>query len=130
MVLRVEITDEQLENMSEKAKEELVSQLSTYAENIIKEANLIEEGNREDGGNREITSSIVMQAVRKYKSNAPQKKGNGLVVLKVVSAFSLLITGFLFDANGYQDNIVKLILFIITLIIACVATVLQFVKEG
>lgn len=130
MVLRVEITDEQLENMSEKAKEELVSQLSTYAENIIKEANLIEEGNREDGANREITSSIVMQAVRKYKSNAPQKKGNGLVVLKVVSAFSLLITGFLFDANGYQDNIVKLILFIITLIIACVATVLQFVKEG
>lgn len=71
-----------------------------------------------------------MQAVRKYKSNAPQKKGKGLVVLKVVSAFSLLITGFLFDANGYQDNIVKLVLFIVALIIACVSTVLQFVKEG
>lgn len=130
MVLQVEITDEQMENMSEKAKEELVFQLSTYAESIIKEANLIEEGNREDGATREITSSIVMQAVRKYKSNAPRKKGNGLVVLKVVSAFSLLITGFLFDANGYQDNIAKLMLFIIALIVACVSTVLQFVKEG
>ena len=119
-----------MENMSEKAKEELVSQLSTYAERIIKEANLIEEGNREDGANREITSSIVKQAVRKYKSNVPTKKENGLVVLKVFSAFSLLITGFLFDANGYQDNIIKLILFIIALIVASVSTVLQFVREG
>jgi hypothetical protein len=129
-VLQVQITDEQMENMSEKAKEELVSQLSTYAERIIKEANLIEEGNREDGANREITSSIVKQAVRKYKSNVPTKKENGLVVLKVFSAFSLLITGFLFDANGYQDNIIKLILFIIALIVASVSTVLQFVREG
>jgi hypothetical protein len=129
-VLQVQITDEQMENMSEKAKEELVSQLSTYAESIIKEANLIEEGNREDGANREITSSIVKQAVRKYKSNVPTKKENGLVVLKVFSAFSLLITGFLFDANGYQDNIIKLILFIIALIVASVSTVLQFVREG
>ena len=126
----MQITDEQMENMSEKAKEELVSQLSTYAERIIKEANLIEEGNREDGANREITSSIVKQAVRKYKSNVPTKKENGLVVLKVFSAFSLLITVFLFDANGYQDNIIKLILFIIALIVASVSTVLQFVREG
>ena len=124
-MLQVQITDEQMENMSEKAKEELVSQLSTYAERIIKEANLIEEGNREDGANREITSSIVKQAVRKYKSNVPTKKENGLVVLKVFSAFSLLITGFLFDANGYQDNIIKLILFIIALIVASVSTVLH-----
>ena len=129
-MLQVQITDEQMDNMSEKAKEELVSQLSTYAERIIKEANLIEEGNREDGANREITSSIVKQAVRKYKSNVPTKKENGLVVLKVFSAFSLLITGFLFDANGYQDNIIKLILFIIALIVASVSTVLQFVREG
>ena len=130
MALRVEIADEQMENMSEKAKDELATQLRTYAEDIIKEANLIEEGNREDGANREITSSIVMQAVRKHKSNVPKKKDKGLVVLKIVSAFSLLITGFLFDANGYQDNIVKLVLFIVALIIACVSTVLQFVKEG
>ena len=129
-MLQVQITDEQMENMSEKAKEELVSQLSTYAERIIKEANLIEEGNREDGANREITSSIVKQAVRKYKSNVPTKKENGLVVLKVFSAFSLLITGFLFDANGYQDNIIKLILFIIALIVASVSTALQFVRAG
>lgn len=74
MVLQVEINDEQLENMSEKAKEELVYQLSTYAESIIKEANLIEEGNREGGANQEIISSMVVQAVRKYKNKSPRKK--------------------------------------------------------
>ena len=35
MALRVEIEDEQMENMSEKAKEELATQLRTYAENIM-----------------------------------------------------------------------------------------------
>ena len=129
MVLQVEINDEQLENMSEKAKEELVYQLSTYAESIIKEANLIEEGNREGGANQEIISSLVVQAVRKYKNMSPRKKEIGLVVLKTISAFSLLITGFLFDINGYQDNIVNLILFIVVLIVACVSTVLQYIKE-
>lgn len=130
MVLQVEINDEQLENMSEKAKEELVYQLSTYAESIIKEANLIEEGNREGGANQEIISSMVVQAVRKYKNKSPRKKEIGLVVLKTISAFSLLITGFLFDINGYQDNIVNLILFIVVLIVACVSTVLQYIKSS
>lgn len=130
MSLRVEIDDIQMENMSEGAKETLGTQLRIYAENIIKEANLIEEGNREDGANLEITSNIVLQAIRRHKINTPKKKGKEMIILKIVSAFSLLITGFLFDANGYQNNIVKLVLFVIILIVACVSTVLQFSKEG
>jgi len=130
MTIRVEVDDEQLQNMSDGALVTLQQQIETYAENIIKEANLIEEGNHEDGANREITSSIVIQAVRRYKSFLPKKKDKILIILKIVSSFSLLLTGFLFDANGYQDNIVKLVLFIIILIVACVSTVLQFVKEG
>lgn len=130
MALQVEIDDIQMENMSDGAKEILGTHLKNYAENIIKEATLIEEGNREDGANREITSNLVLQAVRKYKSNPPKKEGKGLIVLKITSAFSLLITGFLFDESGYQDNIIKLVLFIMMLIVACVSTVLQFVKEG
>lgn len=130
MIIRVEVDDGQLQNMSTGAKETLQQQVQTYTENIIKESNLIEEGNREEGANREITSSIVIQAVRKYKSFLPKKKDKTLIILKIVSSFSLLVTGFLFDANGYQDNVLKLILFIIMLIMACVSTVLQFVKEG
>ena len=35
MALRVEIADEQMKNMSEKAKEELATQLRTYAEKSV-----------------------------------------------------------------------------------------------
>ena len=129
MVVQIKIEDEKIENLSSEAKKSLKQQVETYAEYIIKESNLIEEGNREDGADREITSSIILQAARKYKNTLPKKKDKWLVVIKIVSVFSLLITGFLFDADGYQDNIGKLIWFIIMIIIASASTVLQFVKE-
>lgn len=130
MAIQIEIDERQMMNMSEEAKKTLSQQVKTYAEHIVKEANLIEEGNREDGANGEITSSIILQAVRKYKSNSTKKKDKDLIVLKIVSAFSMLLTGFLFDVNGYQGKTMELILFIIVLIIACVSTVLEIVKEA
>ena len=72
---------------------------------------------------------MIKLAVKKYKSNKPKKNGMGLIILKLVSCFSLLITGFLFDSNGYQNHFFKLILFVFMLILACVSTVLQLVKE-
>jgi len=47
----------------------------------------------------------------------------------IISTFSTLITGFLFDASGYGHNFMKLIFFIIFLIIASVSTAIQFVLE-
>lgn len=52
-----------------------------------------------------------------------------MVIIKIVSALSLLVAGFLFDENGYENETVKLILFIIFMIVASVSTVLQFVLE-
>lgn len=104
-------------------------QIEKYTDDIIKEANLIEEAIREDGASAEITSNIVLQAVRKNKNNHNRKANTSLIIIKIVSAFSLLITGFLFDSTGYQDNILKLVAFVVCLIIASVSTVLQFVFE-
>ena len=129
MNFHVEIPDEEMENMSEDAKNELHEQLNIYVKSVIREVCLIEEGSREEGANREITSSMIKLAVKKYKSNKPKKNGMGLIILKLVSWFSLLITGFLFDSNGYQNHFFKLILFVFMLILACVSTVLQLVKE-
>lgn len=95
----------------------------------IKEANLIEEGIREDGASTEITSNIVLQAVRKNKTYHNKKSNKTLLITKIVSALSLLITGFLFDSSGYQNNKMGLIAFVICLIVASVSTVLQFVFE-
>lgn len=65
MALQVNIDDNAVKNFSSEAKTELIRQLEKCCENIIKESNLIEEAIREDRGSAEITSNIVIQAVRK-----------------------------------------------------------------
>lgn len=62
--------------------------MEKYADDIIKEANLIEEAIREDGANTEITSNIILQAVRKNKSNSSKKPNRPLLIAKIISVFS------------------------------------------
>ncbi len=129
MSLQVNINDDKINNFSNDAILEFEKQLEKYGDNIIKEANLIEEADRVDGASTEITSNIVLQAVRKNKISNTKKINKTLIVVKIISVFSLLLTGFLFDSSGYKEETVKLVLFIICLIIASVSTVLQFVFE-
>ena len=129
MAVQVNIDDNKIDNFSDGAQTTLKKQMEKYADDIIKEANLIEEAIREDGANTEITSNIVLQAVRKNKSNPSKKPNRFLLITKIISSFSLLITGFLFDSSGYQNNVLKLIAFVVCLIVASVSKVLQFVVE-
>ena len=129
MAIQVNIDDNKIDNFSVDAQNTLKRQLEKYADDIIKEANLIEEDLREDGASTEITSNNVLQAVRKKKTNHTKKPNRGLLITKIASSFSLLLTGFLFDSAGYQNNVMKLIVFIVCLIVASVSTVLQFVLE-
>ena len=129
VAVQVNIDENKIDNFSDGAKTTLEKQIEKYTDDIIKEANLIEEAIREDGASAEITSNIVLQAVRKNKNNHNRKANTSLIIIKIVPAFSLLITGFLFDSTGYQDNILKLVAFVVCLIIASVSTVLQFVFE-
>lgn len=129
MAVQVNIDDNKIDNFSTDAQNTLAKQIEKYADDIIKEANLIEEVLREDGASTEITSNNVLQAVRKNKTNHSRKPNRMLLTMKIVSSFSLLVTGFLFDSAGYQNSIVKLLAFVVCLIIASVSTVLQFVLE-
>ncbi len=129
MAVQINIVDDKVDNFSDEAQTTLKKQIEKYADDIIKEANLIEEGIREDGASTEITSNIVLQAVRKNKTYHNKKSNKTLLITKIVSALSLLITGFLFDSSGYQNNKMGLIAFVICLIVASVSTVLQFVFE-
>ncbi len=112
MAIQVNIDDNQIDNFSAGAQTTLKKQIEKYATDIIKEANLIEEAIREDGASTEITSNIILQAVRKNKTNNNKKSNKGLLITKIVSALSLLVTGFLFDSAGYQNNVIKLIMLI------------------
>lgn len=129
VAVQVNIDDSKIDNFSVGAQTTLKKQIEKYADDIIKEANLIEEALREDGASTEITSNNVLQAVRKNKTNHNRKPNRTLLITKVVSSLSLLVTGFLFDSAGYQNNVIKLIAFIVCLIVASVSTVLQFVLE-
>ena len=129
MAIEVRIEDNIVDNFSGDAKNTLKTQVEKHAGDIINEANLIEQALREDGASKEITSNIVLQAVRKYRTNHSHRQNRALIITKIVSSLSLLVTGLLFDPAGYQNAIVKLIFFIIVLIVACVSTVLQFVFE-
>ena len=129
MAVQVNIDDSKIDNFSVGAQTTLKKQIEKYADDIIKEANLIEEALREDGASTEITSNNVLQAVRKNKTNHNRKPNRTLLITKVVSSLSLLVTGFLFDSAGYQNNVIKLRAFIVCLIVASVSTVLQFVLE-
>ena len=103
MAIQITIDEDKIDNFSNDAQTTLKKQIDKYADDIIKEANLIEEGIRENGASTEITSNIVLQAVRKNKTYHNNKKSNKiLLITKIVSALSLLITGFLFDSSGYD----------------------------
>lgn len=129
MAVQVNIDDNKIDNFSVEAQTTLKNQVEKYADDIIKEANLIEEAFREDGASAEIISNHVLQAVRKNKTNHHRKPNRFLIITKIISSLSLLVTGFLFDSAGYQNNVGKLIAFIVCLIVASVSTVLQFVLE-
>lgn len=129
MSIEIIVDGARLENLSDGARQTLKKQVNEYTDEVLKEARLIEEGIREDGASREITSNIILNAVRKHRNYLVKKPSKWVIIIKTTSSLSLLLTGFLFDSNGYQDNIPKLISFIIFLIIACVSTVIQYVKE-
>jgi len=129
VAVQVNIDENKINNFSNGARSILKRQIEKYTDDIIKEANLIEEAIREDGASTEITSNIILQAVRRSKNNSRKKHNYFQIIIKIVSALSTLITGFLFDSSGYQNNYFKLIAFIIFLVIATISTVLQFVFE-
>ena len=106
-MIQVNIDEKKVDGFTDQARDTLKEQMGKYADNIIKESNLIEESIREDEANAEITSTIVMQAVKKYKSDTRKKPSNNRWIIRVVSTFSTLITGFLFDASGYGHNCIR-----------------------
>lgn len=129
MAITVTVNDTKIDNLTTGAQDTLKTQIEKYAEDIIKEANFLEEVIREDGASTEITSNIILQAVRKNKAFKNNKSNKSLLIARIASTLSLLFTGLLFDSTGYQNSKIKLFIFILVLIVACVSTVLQFVFE-
>ena len=129
MAIRVDVDDNKLTNFSMGAQDTLKKQLERYADDIIKEANLIEEGLHENEANTEITSSFVIQAVRKSRTNRPKRKSRFFFPIKITAFVSVFITGGLFDLGAMQASTGRLVAFIVAFVIASVTTALQFIEE-
>ena len=127
--VEIKIDENKIDNLSNDARRTLKHQIEIHADSIIKDANLIEQASRENGASQEITSNIVLQAVKKNKVNFKKNPHKGLLICKILSALSLLFTGFLFDSDGFQDTPLLLIAFIVMLVIATGTTVVQFILE-
>lgn len=131
MNFSIEINDTNLANLSSGAKSKLQEQVEEYANDLLKEAALIEEGDRQEGANSEITSNIIMQAVsvRRNRNFIEKKTPVWIKICKFVSTISCLITGFIFDPTGYQDNFMGFMTFVVCFAMACISTALIFIKE-
>ena len=130
MNIQFDETDKQLDNFSNGAKGTLKKQLEEYTDYVIKEANLIEEGFREDDAKTEITSSYVIQACRKHKTTRSKNTRKRIVWAKIISSFSTLFCGLLFDISAFQQSLWRLLLFMVCLLVMSISTVLLFVWEG
>lgn len=128
--MEINIKEDLLVDFSGNAKDKLKERTIAYAEELIREARLLEEGQREDGAKTEITSNIITRAAMVKRTIGIEKKvPRWLKICKIVSVISCAMAGFFFDPNGYTDKLAMLIAFIIFFAIACISTVLMFIKE-
>ncbi len=128
--MEINIKEDLLVDFSGNAKDKLKERTLVYAEELIREARLLEEGQREDGAKTEITSNIITRAAMvKRTVGIEQKVPRWLKICKIVSVISCAMAGFFFDPDGYTGKLAMLIAFIVFFAIACVSTVLMFIKE-
>ena len=134
MEIKTFIADESIANFSSAARDELCTQVNKYADYVIKEAHLLEEDIRVAGAKDEITSHTVIIAAQKHKNNPSIRKPKWFLWVKLASTFSLLFSGALlggvfFGTDSIQKNTMLLAFMVVCLIVACVTTVLVYIKE-
>ncbi len=122
MTLQINIPDDQLEYLSEHAKDELNISVRAYASDLIEEASRLETASRVDNGKPEITRSMIKDAVlylKKYTLN--RKITWGYSLIQILAVISILFTGGLFNIDKFQQDTTRLIIFLIVLTIAIVS---------
>lgn len=130
MRISFDIPDDQVDNLSSSAKTTLEGEIKKYTDSVIKEANLIEQGFREDGASEEITSSTIIQAVRKSKIHKRKKSSKTMTILiKSAASVTAFIAGVLTDLDAMQKSSFRTILVLIFFALACFTGILQFVDE-
>ncbi len=127
MPITVNVAEGKLADLSSQAKDELVSATIQYVEDVINEANRFEAADSDPQNRPEITRSTIKDAVL-YLKKYPKKKraSSGYVLLQIVSAISMLLTGCLFNIDKFKTDTTWLIWFLIIAAIAFASTTSVF----
>jgi hypothetical protein len=129
MPLKIEIPDNEIENLNQPAKDELASSVRNYIAEIIGEASRLEAANNTTGRNPQIISSMISDAVlllrRGYKK---RKKPIWLRIIQVISVISAAIFGGMFDYEKMKEP-VFVVLLLIVFATALATTIFVFMNE-
>lgn len=132
MKLDINISDVKVASFSNRAKEELKSQIVDISNKLVDEALRIETSERLRGNEQEVTSSIVQKAselfLRKYDYI---KKKPYRIVTEIVALVAMSLQGILFTI-AFQDisnNLLALVFAIIFLVVGIITSVLSIMNK-
>ena len=127
--MEIIVEDNDLNGFNTKAKEQLVTVVNDYVDEVIRESYRIEASrNSTKRGTPEITSSMVHDAVSLICRGLVPRRNLGIKVIKVLAMIFLAISGFLYDPIKLQNSI-YMTMFIIVITIAILCGTISTIKE-
>ena len=133
MEVKYEIPDDKFRNFTNGAKNRLQEQSTKYTLEIIDESEKIENLIRENGASTEITENIVLQAVRRNKTE--KKKNIKIIFVRIISELLLFFSGLMFLPDRFITaegtfNVTYFSVFAIVTIIALITTIVTYFLGG
>jgi hypothetical protein len=130
MIYEVTIADEKVKNFTASAHDVEIEAIKTYATQVADEANRIEESRRNSTSSPEITGAMVRDSVFMLQNIGPRRKTTvGKTSLRVISYFTTLLTGGLFNIDKFSST--KYMLIFLSVFTACIfTTICVFIKDS
>lgn len=128
MAIRIEITDEKVKFLTDKAKVVLENGINVVITNVLSEAQRLGGNISTNANEPDINDILIEDCFRAYRYSIKKKKKNGLVnFFKIVAFVSSLFAGNLFDLKVFTDskinNTAAIIWFLVSFTIALIVTI-------
>lgn len=112
------------------SKKELISQCSTFLDDVISEAERLEAATNNTSSTREITSHIISTASSLVKGGFRLPKKS--LLMKIFQAIAILggiWVGILYDADKFKVDTYYLFYFLFIFTLTTIATIIAIFKE-
>ena len=130
MEIKFNIYDNKVAKFTNDSKNRLLIEAKKHIDNVINESDKVEDFLCENGASHEITENIVFQAIRRNQTISKIKTKKSVRLLKILSEFSLFISGLMFDQEKFSTDIFYFVAFSGIFIFALIITIIMHVKDG